>query len=79
MMGSPLWQEFNCRVLKRMYATVQQARRLVMIHSSRDVDESFDDLVAAGLSCFNLFQPKVMNITFLMPHYSGRPAFHGVP
>ena len=48
-----------------------------MIHSCGDVDELFDDLVEAGLNCFNPFQPEVMDIYDLLPQYRGRLTFHG--
>src|SRR5208283_5567459 len=48
-----------------------------MIHSCGDVDELFDDLVDIGLSCFNPFQPEVMDVYSLLPRYRGRLAFHG--
>ena len=47
---------------RRMYAVVREAGKFVMIHSCGDVDELFDDLVAAGLNCFNPFQPEVMDV-----------------
>jgi uroporphyrinogen decarboxylase len=48
-----------------------------MIHSCGDVDEVFDDLVDAGLNCFNPFQPEVMDVAALLKEYRGRLAFHG--
>ncbi len=48
-----------------------------MIHSCGDVDELFDDLIEAGLNCFNPFQPEVMDVYSLLPRYRGRLAFHG--
>jgi uroporphyrinogen decarboxylase len=41
------------------------------------VDELFDDLIEAGVNCFNPFQPEVMDVHALLPHYRGRLAFHG--
>jgi len=41
------------------------------------VDELFDDLIEAGLNCFNPFQPEVMDVYELVPKYRGRLAFHG--
>jgi len=60
-----------------MYKAVREAGKFVMIHSCGDVDELFDDLVAAGLNCFNPFQPEVMDVHDLLPRYRGRLAFHG--
>ena len=60
-----------------MYGVVREAGKFVMIHSCGDVDELFDDLVAAGLNCFNPFQPEVMDVYALLPRYRGRLAFHG--
>ena len=60
-----------------MYGVVRGAGRFVMIHSCGDVDEVFDDLVAAGVNCFNPFQPEVMDVYTLLPQYRGRLAFHG--
>jgi len=76
-MGPRLWREFILPVLRRMYGVVRQAGKFVMIHSCGDVDELFDDLIAAGVNCFNPFQPEVMDVFQLLPRYRGRLAFHG--
>ena len=76
-MGPRSWREFIYPQLKRMYAAVREAGKFVMIHSCGDVDELFDPLVAAGLNCFNPFQPEVMDVYGLLPRYRGRLAFHG--
>ncbi len=76
-MGPEFWREFIYPELKRMYATVREARKYVFIHSCGDVDELFDDLIDLGLNCFNPFQPEVMDVAALMPRYRGRLAFHG--
>ena len=76
-MGPQRWREFILPQLKRMYSTVREAGKFVMIHSCGDVDELFDDLIAAGLNCFNPFQPEVMDVFSLLPKYRGRLAFHG--
>ena len=76
-MGPSTWRTFILPQLRRMYATVRRAGKLVMIHSCGDVDELFDDLVDAGVNCFNPFQPEVMDIWQLLPAYRGRLAFHG--
>jgi uroporphyrinogen decarboxylase len=60
-----------------MYGLVRDAGRFVMIHSCGDVDELFDDLIEAGLNCFNPFQPEVMDVHAILPAYRGRMAFHG--
>lgn len=76
-MGPRLWREFIYPQLKRMYGAVREAGKYVMIHSCGDVDELFDDLIAAGLNCFNPFQPEVMDVERLLADYRGRLAFHG--
>jgi uroporphyrinogen decarboxylase len=76
-MGPRLWREFIYPVLRRMYGAVRAAGKFVMIHSCGDVDELFDDLLAAGVNCFNPFQPEVMDVYGLLPKYRGRLAFHG--
>jgi uroporphyrinogen decarboxylase len=76
-MGPQRWREFIYPMLQRMYGAVREAGKFVMIHSCGDVDELFDDLIAAGLNCFNPFQPEVMNVYELLPRYRGRLAFHG--
>jgi len=76
-MGPRIWREFIYPVLKLQYGVVREAGTFVMIHSCGDVDELFDDLVAAGLNCFNPFQPEVMDVEALLPRYRGRLAFHG--
>ncbi|MBN1911100.1 MAG: hypothetical protein JW818_15240 [Pirellulales bacterium] len=76
-MGPRLWREFILPELKRMYGTVRGAGKFVMIHSCGDVDGLFDDLIDAGLNCFNPFQPEVMDVFDLLPRYRGRLAFYG--
>jgi uroporphyrinogen decarboxylase len=76
-MGPRRWREFIYPVLQRMYAAVRQSGKFVMIHSCGDVDELFDDLIAAGVNCFNPFQPEVMDVYELLPRYRGRLSFHG--
>lgn len=76
-MGPVLWRRFIRPVLKRLYAAVRDAGKQVMIHSCGDVDELFDDLIEIGVSCFNPFQPEVMDVPSLMQRYRGRLAFHG--
>ena len=76
-MGPRTWREFILPQLKRMYGAVRAAGKFVMIHSCGDVDELFDDLIIAGLNCFNPFQPEVMDVYSLLPAYRGRLAFHG--
>jgi len=76
-MGPATWRKFILPQLKRMYEVVREAGKYVMIHSCGDVDELFDDLIAAGLNCFNPFQPEVMDVDGLFARYRGRLAFHG--
>jgi uroporphyrinogen decarboxylase len=76
-MSPAMWREFLYPVLRRMYGAVRGAGKYVFIHSCGDVDELFDDLVAAGVNCFNPFQPEVMDVYELLPRYRGRLAFHG--
>ena len=76
-MGPAQWREYIFPVLKRMYGVVRKAGRFVFIHSCGDVDELFDDLISIGLSCFNPFQPEVMDVYALMERYRGRLSFNG--
>lgn len=77
ILGSVLWHEFISPRVKRMYDAVHAHDKFVMIHSCGKVEELFDDLVDAGLNCFNPFQPEVMDVKALMKKYRGRLAFHG--
>ncbi len=77
IMGPGFWREFILPQLKRMYAAVKDAGKYVFIHSCGDVDELFDDLIGAGLNCFNPFQPEVMDIFSLLKQYRGRLTFQG--
>jgi len=76
-MGRRTWTKFIYPELKRMYGAVKAAGKAVFIHSCGDVDELFDDLIAAGLNCFNPFQPEVMDVFALIEQYRGRLTFHG--
>lgn len=75
--GYDTWKQFVYPQLERMYGFAREHGKYVMIHSCGDVDELFPDLVAAGLHCFNPFQPEVMDIHEILPQYRGRLAFHG--
>ena len=76
-MGPVLWHKFIYPALQRMYSIVREAGKCVFIHSCGDVDELFDDLITAGVNCFNPFQPEVMDVYELMERYRGRMTFHG--
>jgi uroporphyrinogen decarboxylase len=76
-MGPILWRQRILPQLRRMYGVVREAGKYVMIHSDGDVDELFDDLIDAGVSCYNPFQPEVMDVDRLLPLYRGRLCFHG--
>jgi uroporphyrinogen decarboxylase len=77
IMGPDMWHEFIYPRVQRMYQVVRDAGKYVFLHSCGDVDELFDDLVDAGLNCFNPFQPEVMDVKSLMQQYRGKLAFHG--
>ena len=76
-MGAGLWREFIKPELLRMYGAVRAAGKHVFIHSCGDVDELFDELVAAGVNCFNPFQPEVMGVAELVRRYRGKLTFLG--
>lgn len=76
-MGPAVWREFILPELKRIYAEIHAGGKYVYIHSCGDVDEVFDDLIAAGLNCFNPFQPEVMDVDSILRRYCGKLAFHG--
>jgi uroporphyrinogen decarboxylase len=76
-MGPEIWREFILPPLRRMYSAVHDAGKYVFIHSCGDVDELFPDLIAAGVNCFNPFQPEVMDVFALMEEYRGRLSFLG--
>ncbi len=72
IMGPAFWREFIKPRIREMYARVKAYGKKVFIHSCGDVDELFDDLVEIGLSCFNPFQPEVMDTAALLERYRGR-------
>lgn len=75
--GLRSWRRFVLPRIRRMYGAVRGAGRQVFIHSCGDVDELFPDLVEAGVTCFNPFQPEVMDVHALAGRWHGRLAFHG--
>lgn len=77
ILGPHIWRQFILPELKRMYKVVTDAGKYVFQHSCGDVDELFDELIDAGLHCFNPFQPEVMDVFTLLEQYRGRLAFHG--
>ncbi len=76
-MSPAMWRRFILPHLRRLYGRVRDAGRAVFIHSCGAVDELFDNLVEAGVTCFNPFQPEVMDVHALLARYRGRLAFHG--
>jgi len=77
IMGLERWRHFFKPRLARMFAPVRAAGKYVFLHSCGRVQELFDDLVEIGLSCFNPFQPEVMDVFAIKKVYHGRLAFHG--
>ena len=77
IMGIDRWRRFFKPRLARMFAPVRQAGKYVFLHSCGCVAALFDDLVEIGLSCFNPFQPEVMDVFEIRRAYHGRLAFHG--
>ena len=77
IMGIDHWRHFIRPRLARMFAPVREAGKYVFLHSCGRVIELFDDLVEIGLSCFNPFQPEVMDVFAVKRQYHGRLAFHG--
>lgn len=77
IMGPDLWREFILPHLARMYKAVTDKCKYVIVHSCGDVDEVFPDLVNIGLSCFNPFQPEVMDTDELLEEYRDRLSFWG--
>lgn len=77
IMGYNFWKDFILPHISRMYGRVREAGKFVMIHSCGDVDELFPDLLAAGVNCFNPFQPEVMEVHTLLNQYRKKWCFHG--
>jgi uroporphyrinogen decarboxylase len=77
IMGCEKWREFILPQIKRMYAVTRDAGKFQFIHSCGDVDDLFDDLIRAGVDCFNPFQPEVMDVHALLSAYRGRLSFWG--
>jgi uroporphyrinogen decarboxylase len=77
MMGPKVWRELLAAPLTRQYQVVRGYGKKVFIHSCGKVDEIFDDLVTAGVDCFNPFQPEVIDVFATKRAYQGRLAFYG--
>jgi uroporphyrinogen decarboxylase len=77
IMGIEHWRHFIKPRLARLFAPVREAGKYVFLHSCGCVTELFDDLTEIGLSCFNPFQPEVMDVFAVKRRYHGRLAFHG--
>jgi len=77
IMGPVLWREFIGPRVRAMYAAVKAAGKKVFIHSCGKVEGLFPDLVAAGLDCFNPFQPEVIDVVEAKRAHGGRLAFYG--
>jgi uroporphyrinogen decarboxylase len=77
LMGPVLWREFIGPRVRAMYAAVKAAGKKVFIHSCGKVDSLFPDLIAAGLDCFNPFQPEVIDVEAAKRAHGDRLAFYG--
>ncbi len=77
IMGPDIWKDFIKPQLARMYKKVRDSGKYVMIHSCGDVDELLDDLIEIGVTCFNPFQPEVMDVEVILNQYRGRLNFYG--
>ena len=77
IMGIEHWRHYFKPRLARMFAPVREAGKFVFLHSCGCVTELFDELIEIGLSCFNPFQPEVMDVLAVKERYHGRLAFHG--
>lgn len=77
LMGPGHWKEYIYPYIWKMYQAVRDEGKYVWIHSCGKVDELFEILADAGVSCFNPFQPEVMDVYALMDRYRGKLAFHG--
>jgi uroporphyrinogen decarboxylase len=77
LMGYRHWKAFVCPALETMFKPVAEAGKDIFLHACGDVDELFDDLIGIGLTCFNPFQPEVMDVEALLDRYRGRLSFWG--
>jgi len=77
IMGIDYWRHFFKPRLARMFAPVREAGKFVCLHSCGKVDAILGELAEIGLSCFNPFQPEVMDVFAVKKKFHGRLAFHG--
>lgn len=77
MMGPQLWDEFIRPYAAKMYKHTHDQGLKVLIHSCGKVEDLFEDIIKAGVDCFNPFQPEVMDVHALLRQYRGRLSFHG--
>lgn len=77
IMGPQLWERFLLPRLQRQYHAVKEAGKFVSIHSCGQVQEIFPQLIAAGLDCFNPFQPEVMDPYQMKARFGDRLSFWG--
>ncbi len=77
LMGPELWRRFIRPRLERMYGEARKHGKRVFCHSCGDVREVLGDLIEMGLSCFNPFQPEVMQPEETKDRYGDRLSFWG--
>jgi len=77
IMGIDRWRHLFKPRLARMFAPVREAGKFVCLHSCGKVDAILGELAEIGLSCFNPFQPEVMDVFAVKKKFHGRLAFHG--
>ncbi len=77
VMGPALWREYIGPRVRAMYARVKSRGKRVFIHSCGKVDELFPDLIAAGLDCFNPFQPEVIDVVEAKRRHGADLSFYG--
>lgn len=77
IMGVRYFREYLLPRLKKMYATVKEAGKFVMIHSCGDIQEIIGDLVEIGLDIYNPSQPEANDLLAMKALYGDRLTFDG--
>jgi uroporphyrinogen decarboxylase len=75
--GAELWREIIKPRIAKMYGTVKDAGKKVVIHSCGKVDEIFPDLIEVKLDVFNPFQPEVIDVFEIKEKFGDDLTFFG--
>lgn len=77
IMGPNMWREFILPRLQRMYKACKDQGYYISQHSCGDIGDVFNDVIDAGLNCYQTFQPEIYDIQKVKDEFGSALTFWG--